>query len=401
MTTPSPTGREADPPPITPAQTFLLALSCGIIVANIYYVQPLVGLISRDYGMGLASAGLLVTVTQLGYAAGLLLIVPLGDAVENRRLITGLLGVLVAVLLATAAAPNAALFLLGSACVGLCASSVQIIVPLAGHLAPDAARGRVLGSVVSGLLFGIMLSRPMASFIAHFLGHSSVFLLSAGACATLLAVLLRALPERRPTAALPYLGALASLGPLLLRTAALRHRSFIQAMLFAAFSLFWTAVPLLLEGPRFGFNQIGIGLFALAGAAGAVVSPLAGRAADAGRSAQITVAALGGAMLAFVLALAGGPLRSPPLLVVAALLLDMAIAAHLVVGQREILAVAAAARGRLNGLYLAIFFVGGSLGSLASGYLYAAGGWTAVSLAGFGCPALALLFYALAPRPRG
>ena len=387
-------------PTISRALTFILALACGIIVANIYYVQPLVGLISRDFRMPVASAGLLVTLTQVGYAVGLVLVVPLADIVENRRLILTLLALLIVALVGAAFAPDASWFLGASLLIGLGACTVQIIVPFAGHLAPDASRGRVVGNVVSGLLFGIMLSRPIASFIAHFFRHRSVFELSAVAVALLFLLLLRTLPVRRPTG-MPYLRALRSLAPLLLTTKILHRRGGYQAALFGAFSLFWTAVPLLLESPRFGFSQIGIGIFALVGAAGAVVSPYAGQAADRGRTHLVTGLALGGGALALLVALLGGLLTSWPLLVVAALLLDMAAAANLVVGQRAIFAIGAEVRGRLNGLYLAFFFVGGASGSLVSGYAYALGGWTAVSLVGLAFPIGALAYYATEERTAG
>ena len=301
---------------------FLLAFACAIAVANLYYVQPLVGPISRDYRLSTAAAGLLVTVTQLGYAFGLILVVPLADIVENRALILIMLGGLVVSLAAAFVAPTAALFMAASLAIGLTASTVQVIVPFAGHLASDRVRGRVVGNVVSGLLFGIMLSRPVASFVAHAEGPCAVFAGSAALVAFLVLLLAVRLPRRRP-AGLSYGAALGSLWPLLRDTAVLRRRGAYQAAMFACFSLFWTSAPLLLEGPRFQFSQIGIGLFALVGAGGALISPLAGRWADAGRTRLVTALALASAMLAFLVALAGDRLGSWPILVVAALILDM------------------------------------------------------------------------------
>ncbi len=371
---------------------FLLAFSCAIVVANLYYVQPLVGLISRDYGMAVSASGLLVTVTQLGYAAGLILVVPLADILENRRLILVLTGSLVVALIAAAFAPTALLFLLASLAIGLTSSAVQVIVPFAGHLASDATRGRVVGNVVSGLLFGIMLSRPAASFLAQAIGDRSIFAVSAATVLLLMALLFAKLPRRRPHG-MPYAKALASLWPILRDNGVLHRRGAYQAAMFGAFSLFWTAVPLFLEGPRFQFSQVGLGLFALVGAGGAVISPFAGRAADAGRTRQVTIAALLGGIVAFIIALVGGVLTSWPLLVVAAVLLDMATAANLVVGQRDIFALGPEARGRLNGLYLALFFAGGAIGSLVAGLTFAHRGWTGVSIVGLVFPALALAYF--------
>ena len=384
-------------PPASPALIFLLALACGIVVANIYYVQPVVGLISRDYGVSIAGSGMLVTVTQLGYAVGLLLIVPLGDIIENRRLIIVMLGLLVVALGAAFLAPNLAIFLAASLAIGLAASAVQIIVPFAGHLASDATRGRIVGSVVSGLLFGIMLSRPAASFFAHFVGDRSIFAFSAAALVLLIGLLLARLPERRPHG-MAYGQALASLWPLLAHTATLHRRSAYQAAMFCGFSLFWTAAPLLLEGPRFHFSQVGIGLFALVGAGGALISPVAGRWADAGHTHRVTGLALGAGILAFLVALLGGALTSWPLLVVAALILDMSVAANLVVGQRTIFALGPEARGRLNGLHLGLFFIGGAAGSAIAGLALSQGGWTEASLVGLTFPAAALAYYATERR---
>ena len=382
---------------MTTGLTLLLAAACGIVAANLYYVQPIVGIVSREYGLSTALAGALVTVTQLGYATGLLFVVPLGDIVENRRLILILLSALVVALVIAFFSRSAAPFLIASVAIGVSSSAVQVIVPFAGHLADDATRGRVVGNVVSGLLFGIMLSRPASSFAAEFIGARSIFALSAGVIVILTIVLGLRLPTRRPQG-IPYLKVLASLGPLLRDTKPLHRRGAYQAAMFGAFSLFWTAVPLLLEGPRFHFSQAAIGIFALVGAGGALASPFAGRAADAGHGRLATGLALVIGAASFAVALVGGLLTSWPLLVIAGLVLDMAVAVTLVVGQREIFALGAEARGRLNGLYLAMFFAGGAFGSFAAGIALARGGWTATSLVGLVFPTLALAYFATERR---
>ena len=366
-------------------------------MANLYYVQPIVGILSRDYGLAVTLSGLLVTVTQLGYASGLLFIVPLGDIVENRRLIVVTLAVLVGSLVVAVLAPNAAVFLAASLAIGISASTVQVIVPFAGHLASDAMRGRVVGSVVSGLLLGIMLSRPAASFAAHFWGPRSIFALSAVATTAVAVVLAIRLPQRRPQG-MPYGRVLGSLWPLLRDTKVLQRRAAYQAAMFGSFSLFWTAVPLLLEGPAFHFSQIGIGLFALVGAGGAIASPFAGRAADAGHTRLVTGTAMVVAIASLLAALAGGAWHSVLVLVGAAFVLDMAVAATLVTGQRAIFSLAAEARGRLNGLFLAFFFLGGALGSFVAGIAYAHGGWTAACLVGALFPAASLAYFTTDPR---
>ena len=374
-----------------------LGLATGASVATIYYNQPLLLEISRAFHISHKGVGAIAVATQLGYAAGLLLAVPLADILENRRLIVGMLALLVLALTALTLAPDAAFFMAASVLVGAASSVVQIIVPFAGHLAPDATRGQTVGNVVSGLLSGIMLSRPAASFAAHFATHRTIFAISAVAIAMLSAFLWRALPERRPHG-MPYLRAIGSLGPLLLKTKILQRRGAYQASLFAGFSLYWTVVPLILSGPAFGFSQAGIGLFALAGAAGALVSPYAGRAADGGQTRLVTLLSLSGAVLAFLVAMAGGIATSWPLLLLAALILDVAVAANLVTGQRAVFAASIEARGRLNGLYLAIFFAGGSFGSFISGYALTLGGWTAVCFAGLVFPLVALVYFATEKR---
>lgn len=387
---------EPDIETISPGLTKLLATACGIVVANIYYIQPLAGPVAQDYVLSVTLSGLLVTMTQLGYAAGLLLVVPLGDVVENRRLILTMLTALVVALTLAFLAPVAGIFFVASLAIGIASSAVQVIVPFAGHLAADAGRGRVVGNVVSGLLFGIMLSRPLASFSAHAFGTRSIFAVSGAAVAVLMAVLALRLPQRRP-AGQPYVRTLASLWPLLRDNRVLHRRGAYQAAMFGAFSLFWTVAPLLLATPRFGFTQVGIGAFALVGAGGALVSPWAGRWADAGHAHRVTGVALASGAISFLVATLGGWLASWPLLIVAALVLDMAVAANLVTSQREIFALGPEARGRLNGLFLALFFLGGAFGSFAAGIAYAHGGWTGASLVGFVLPVLALAYYTSEP----
>ncbi|MBQ5946690.1 MFS transporter [Massilia sp. ST3] len=374
----------------TRAMVFLLAGAAGIIVANLYYAQPLVGLISAAIGMPASAAGLVVTLTQAGYAFGLLFVVPLGDLLENRRLVVcGLLATGAALVLA-ATAGSAWQFLLAALGIGLGAVVAQVLVPFAAHLAPEAVRGRVVGQVVSGLLLGIMVARPAASLLAGVAGWQSVFGIAAVLVLLLAAVLRARLPERRPAATLPYRALIASLWTVLRTTPVLRRRALYHAGLFGAFSLFWTVAPLALAGPAFGLSQAGIAVFALVGMAGAVASPIAGRLADAGHTLPATGAALALGAASFAL-----PLLAPAslphwlalgLLAMAAIVLDAAVAANLVLGQRVLFALGADLRSRLNGLYFALFFLGGALGSGAGGWLYARHGWHAALMAGMALP---------------
>ncbi|PYD90243.1 MFS transporter [Pseudomonas syringae pv. pisi] len=377
---------------ISSDMTLLLAAAAGIIVANLYYAQPLVGPIGAALGMPPGAAGLIVTLTQIGYCLGLLFIVPLGDLLENRRLIVSGLVATGAALALAANAGTAWQFLLAALAIGLGAVVAQVLVPFAAHLAPEATRGQTVGKVVSGLLLGIMVARPVASVLAGFGGWQAVFGIAAALVLLLAVVLHFKLPQRRPAATQRYGALIASLWPVLANTPVLRRRALYHAGLFGAFSLFWTVAPQALSGPDFGLSQNGIALFALVGMAGAVASPIAGRLADAGHTLGATAIALAVGALSFLL-----PLFAPHskplalgLLAVAAIVLDAAVAANLVLGQRALFALGAEIRSRLNGLYFALFFAGGALGSALGGWVYAQYGWHAALVTGMLLPALAL-----------
>ncbi len=370
--------------------TLLLATACGLIVANIYYAQPLVGPISAELGLSPQAAGLIVTMTQIGYGAGLLLVVPLGDLFENRSLVLAILGVAILALISAALSSHAAPFLVSALVIGMGSVAVQVLVPYAAHLAPEATRGRVVGNIMSGLMLGIMLARPAASFLAEAMSWHAVFVVSAVIMAGLAVVLWLALPQRRPPAGLSYPALLASMGRLARHTPILQRRAIYHAFLFGAFSLFWTTAPLLLAG-RFHLSQNGIALFALAGVAGAISAPLAGRAADRGWSKPATglaMAAVAAAFLLSRLSLSGSPVGLA-VLVLSAILLDFGVTAHIVLGQRAIFTLGAEFRSRLNGLYMAFFFMGGAIGSALGGWSYAVGGWSLTTWFGLALPVLA------------
>ncbi|PFH04616.1 putative MFS family arabinose efflux permease [Collimonas sp. PA-H2] len=381
---------------VSPWITLLLATACGLIAANIYYAQPLAGLIAAALGLPPSAAGLIVTLTQLGYGAGLLLITPLGDLFENRRLVLVLIGLATLALLGAGLASHPAQFLVAALFVGLGSVAVQVLVPYASHMAPEAVRGRMVGNVMSGLMLGIMLARPASGFITQMSSWHMVFFLSAGLMVLLALLLSRTLPRRMPPAKLAYGALLASMWQLLLRTPVLRRRALYHAFLFAAFSLFWTTTPLLLAGPSFHLSQGGIALFALAGVAGSVAAPIAGRVADRGWSRPATGLAMLAVALAFLMTHVGqqGTTLSLGLLVAAAILLDFGVAANMTIGQRAIFMHGAEFRARLNGLYMTTFFAGGAIGSAVGGWAYAQGGWHLTSWVGFALPILALLYYA-------
>lgn len=379
---------------------WLMATATGLIVANLYYAQPLVGPISRATGLDAGAAGLIVTLTQMGYCLGMLFIVPLGDLVENRKLIVTALAGTACALAVAAFSTSAALFLVAMFCIGVGSVAAQIIVPFASHLSREETRGQTVGTVVSGLLLGIMLARPVASLVTDASNWHVIFVLSAFVIAGLALVLHRRLPQREPAHESTYPALLASLWHLLKTTPILRRRSAYQFCMFGAFSLFWTTVPLILASPAFGLSQTGIAIFALVGVAGALVSPIAGRRADQGKSRSTTAMALIAGVLSFAvpLLLHGGRTFELGLLVAASIVLDSAVSASLVTGQRAIYALSADVRSRLNGLYMAIFFLGGALGSSVGGWMYAHHGWQGVLMTGLMFPAAGLLVFSTERR---
>ena len=388
-----PTTHGAD---IAPGMVRLLALAAGLIVANLYYSQTLVGPIAASTGLSLDAAGLIVTLTQIGYALGLFFIVPLGDLLENRQLVFVLLLGTAAALACAALSSNAWLFLASSLAIGLGSVAAQVLVPFAAHLSREETRGLTVGKVVSGLLLGIMLARPAASLIADHGGWHTVFGAAAIIVMVLAFVLRTRLPERSPAHNMSYGRLIASLGHLFASTPVLRRRAAYHAAMFGCFSLFWTVTPMLLSGPAFHLSQTGIAIFALVGVSGAVASPIAGKLADRGHTLPATACAMLLAITGFALPLFAPESRNIALalLVIASIVIDMGVAANMVLGQRAIFSLPAEVRSRLNGLYFSLFFVGGAVGSAAGGWVYSQYGWHAALLLGMAFPAVALLYWA-------
>jgi predicted MFS family arabinose efflux permease len=359
---------------LTPGLTLLFAFGAGATVANIYYSQPLIGLISQSLGMETRLAGLIVTLTQIGYGAGLFFIVSLSDLVENRRLIQVMTLVLIAGLLGIASAHSVPMFMAASFLVGIGAVGTQVLVPFAVHLAREHERGRVVGNVMAGLLSGIMLARPISSGMAAYFGWRSVFVASSVAMAGLLILLSLRLPRRLPKTGEHYGQILLSMLRLMATVPALQRRAFYQGSVSLVFNLFWTAVPLLLAD-RFGFDQRGIALFALAGAGGALAAPLAGRLGDRGYVRAGTGFALVGMLVALLLS---GWFQQAHWLIglaLAAILLDAMAQTNQVMSQRVIYGLPAELRGRLNAAYMTVMFLMAALGSTLAALLYVGGGW--------------------------
>jgi predicted MFS family arabinose efflux permease len=379
--------------------TTVMAVACGLAVANLYYCQPLLDLIAADFGVSQGAAALAVTLTQAGYAAGLLFLVPLGDLWENRTLVTRTL-ILTALALALAGlSPTLPLFLAFSVLIGATSVIAQVLIPLAAHLAPAGQEGAVVGKVMGGLLIGILLARSVAAGVAQLVDWRVIYGLSAIAMVVLSVVLRRMLPERRPEHVATYGQIMASVWHLVRTEPVLRRRALAQASMFGAFTVFWTAITYELVD-RHGLSQGAIAVFALVGAAGAIAAPVAGRLADRGMGRAASLVALLLASGSFVLA--GLGYHSVVLLALAAIALDFGVQAHQVLGQHVIYLLAPQARARITTAYMTTMFIGGSLASLASLLAYHHDGWRGVCWLGALLPMVGLAAWLKGVRdPRG
>nr|WP_315598631.1 MFS transporter [uncultured Cupriavidus sp.] len=373
----------------------LFAFACGAIVANLYYAQPIIALIAPDLHMSESTASLIVSLTQIGYAAGLFFLVPLGDLVENRKLMIVTAVLSIGSLVAAATIQQPGVFLGISLLIGFTSVAVQLLIPLAAHFAPAEARGRVVGTIMSGLLLGILLSRPIASFFAGHFGWRAVFAFGAFAMALVTLLLAVTLPSRRPAHSASYPQLIRSLGRLFATLPVLRQRSLYQGLMFGSFSLFWTAVPVELMN-HYHLSQSAIAVFSLVGAMGATSAPIAGRLADAGHTHRATIIALVLAAISYlpVVLVPGFGVFG---LVGTGVLLDFAVQMNMVLGQREIYALDPQSRNRLNAIYMTSIFVGGAVGSALASTLYEHGGWTSIAVAGSLFPLLALGRFLFAP----
>lgn len=383
---------------VTPILAFVLSLGCGAIAANLYYAQPLVAMIATGFGIPSAASGFVVTLTQTGYGLGLIFLVPLGDIVENRRLVVITTMLAGCTLLLMAMTSNAVGFMAGALMLGIASTVVQILLPYAAQISPDAVRGRVIGILTSGLMAGIALARPIASFITDILGWRAVFVLSALVMGLMALTLGTTMPRRQPQASSSYARMLRSLPSLLRDIPVLRRRAAYHTALYASFSLFWIAIPLLLGSDDFHFTQRGIGFFALAGASGIVVAPLAGWIADRRLTRPGTAGAMLAMLSAFAIALIAWHLRSVALLVLAAVLVDGGLVINFVLSQRAIYEPKPESRSRIGGLFTAIFFCGGATGSLLGSASFAAGSWALTGSIGIALAAMALVMFGTEQR---
>ncbi|SHM15514.1 MFS transporter [Rhodanobacter sp. OK091] len=389
------TGYSGSSPQLSKRTLFAMALAAGLAVANIYYNQPMLDLMSHSLGDARVSAWI-PTLTQLGYAAGLLFLLPLGDMFERRRLIVVQFLVLAVALILAAAAPGLAALAVASVLVGAAATVAQQIVPFATILAAPEKRGAAIGTVMSGLLTGILLSRTLAGLISSMSGWRSMFWLAVPVAMIGAILMQRSLPAHRPRHPLRYGELMASLGKLWTGESALRRAAMTQALLFASFSAFWTILALRLAQPPLNLGAAVAGLFGIVGAVGVAMAPVAGRVAD--RKGPAPVIALGAAttifawiIFAFIPSLWG--------LIVGVIVLDFGVQIALVSNQHLIYGIHPEFKSRLNTLFMTTMFVGGALGSFAASWAWRQYGWTGVSVLGGVLPIGALAMSLLHWRP--
>ncbi len=369
---------ETPPATMTRGRTLLFAVAGGAAVGNLYWAQPLLDDIAAELGTSSGLAGLLVTLTQVGYALGILLLVPLGDVVDRRRLVPGVLAASAVALLAAALAPGFTALLVALALVGATTVAGQLLIPLAGDLADPASRGRVVGTIASGVLTGILLSRTVSGVVAELAGWRSVYVLAAAVAVVLAFLLARAVPRLPRRERMRYPQLIASVVGVVRAHRAVRVTLVVSASVFAVFTMFWTALTFLLSGAPFGYSTTAIGAVGLVGLAGAVAAQRVGRLHDRGWSVPVTGAAL--VLVLVSLVVAGLGARSIVVVLVAVLLLDVGVQGANVLNQTRLFAIDPAARSRLNTAFVTGNFAGGAVGSAVAGVLWNLGGWTAVTV---------------------
>ncbi|MFS0837113.1 MFS transporter [Paenibacillus sp. 1P03SA] len=389
----------APPSSLSRAKALLFSAACGLAVANIYYAQPLLDALAAEFRVAPAAIGLVVTVTQLCYALGLLLLVPLGDLLNRRRLIAVQMLLSAGALLIVGTAPSAPVLLAGMAAVGLLAVVTQVLVAYASTLASPGERGRLVGVVQSGIVIGILLARTFAGTLTDLAGWRSVYLTSGLLMFVTGAVLYRVLPDvPHKKTALSYLRLLRSVFTLFKEERLLRVRAVLAFLIFTAFSTLWTALVLPLSAPPLSLSHTAVGAFGLAGAAGALAAAGAGRLADRGLGQRTTGTAL--VLLLVSWGFIGFTPHSLTAAVVGVILLDLAVQAVHVTNQSLIFTVRPEARSRLTAGYMVFYSLGSATGAIASTGLYAVSGWNGVCFFGAAVSGLALLFWAVT-RGRG
>ncbi len=389
-------GSHRPQPGISKMLVLLLAIASGAVVANLYYCQPLLTAIARDLRVPETRVAFIPMLTQIGYGLGLLFLTPLGDRAERRRLIVTMVVLAAAALVLTAIVRSAPIVIGVSLLIGLFSVVPQMIVPFAATLAAPAERSRVVGTVMSGLIIGVLLARTVSGIVGAHLGWRSVYWAAAVFMLVLAGLLRLGLPHSRPEAVLKYHELLTSLPSLLREIPAVQEAAVTGGLLFAAFSAFWTTLVFRLEAPPFYYGTQAAGIFGLVGAAGAFAATLSGRLADMVAPVKIVLMGMGVVILAWIaLWLGDGSLWW---LAAGAIVLDFGVQGSHVANQARIFAMRPEARSRINTIYMVSFFAGGALGSLAGALIWTPYGWTGICL--FGIAIMVLAFAIQVPLAR-
>lgn len=375
----------------------LIAVATGAVVANLYYAQPVLHQVSGAFGSGPGATSSVITATQVGYAAGLLLVVPLGDLHPRRALVTRLFGIAAVALVACALSPTLWFFALASVAVGAASVAGQVMIPFAADLAPEERRGRVVARIMSGLLAGILLARTVSGLVAQVAGWRAIFWLSAALMVCFAVVLWRALPAEGPRPHRSYPELVGSSLRLLVTEPVLRRRAWHGACAFAMFSVLWTTLAFLLSGNPYHYSNAVIGLFGLVGVGGILAANLAGKLADSARVDATTVVC--GILLTASFGLLWVGQTSLGALIAGIVVLDIGTQGMQITNQAVIYALRPDARSRINSAYMVCYFVGGAVGSVTAGAVYGADGWGGVCVLG-ACVGLGTLALSVVDRVR-
>ncbi len=384
---------EMDAGKMSKTLVLLMATGSGLTVASIYYAQPLLEAIRRCLGMSLATAGLIITASQLGYALGLAFLVPLGDLLDRRVLAVWMTVGISVCLAGMAITPSSSILLAAALMMGAFSVVAQVLVAFAATLAGPAERGQVVGTVMSGLLLGILLARTAAGYLAQLEGWRAVFGIASGLMIVLAVILHRGLPKYYAPISVSYLALIKSVLSLLIEEPVLRLRACYGAIAFGSFSVLWTPLALLLSRAPYHYSPGTIGIFGLAGVAGVLSASTAGRMADLGRARQMT------GVTSTLLAFSWLPMQlgasSVWMLVFGIIVLDLAVQGLHITNQSEIYRLRPEAHSRITAAYMASFFAGGVLGSALSSFAFAYAGWQGVCLVGMGFGMVATLLWLL------
>lgn len=364
---------------------WLMAVTCALAVANLYYNQPLLAAIAQSFHASASQVGWIPTLTQLGYASGLLLFAPLGDCLERRRLIVTMLLITAAAMLAAAVSPTLEWLTVTSYIIGATTIAAQLVLPFAAQLAEPTQQGKVIGNLMSALFVGILLARPAGGYIGATLGWRSIYAIAGGLMVILALASMRWLPKSKPSLTLSYGQLLQSLWGLIQSQPILRSASAIQAMLFGVFSAFWSTLAFLLAQPPYFYGSDIAGLFGFVGISGIVAAPILGKLADRG-SQRIIDAIVGLSITISVISYLLFWQFSQQLwgLILGIILLNLSTQGALVANQVQIYSLLPEARNRLNTVYMVSTFIGASVGSVVGTYGWSLWRWPGVCVTGLG-----------------